>query len=845
MRNAMTVDEPLTRLSAILSDQAPLLLAAGVALVSLGLYLGAGQFGLPLVASGTTMASLAGIGRMIGISGAVGGSGRRSDLMLATGHDPTPCFGTTKDGEIWFLNPAAKDRFASVAGQSLTIALGGIFAEPASALRRLQDKALAVGATRHDAVTKSGAVRLTVVDLNDDGFLWRFDEATTPSGPADAVVHLPLMTVDNSGAVTFANDAMHLLLGQKVKHIDRVLTEFPPPSGSICSVTTITGSLPMRVVAIDGGGTGQQLVFLPPDDGAWQPSEGASAATEDLPVGLLELAADGHIASANRLARELLLLGDDTDLAGVTLSDRLEGMGRPVRDWLDEAAKSRGLSKPEVLRVRSDEAELFLKITLGRAPGRGPVRLIAVLNDATELKTLEAQFVQSQKMQAIGQLAGGVAHDFNNLLTAISGHCDLMLLRHDQGDSDYGDLVQIHQNANRAASLVGQLLAFSRKQTLQPQIIDLRDTLSDLTHLLNRLVGERITLTLHHEVGLPTIRADRRQLEQVIMNLVVNARDAMPEGGEIRVETMERILGDGLTRDRAKVPPGRYVVVKVEDHGTGIAPDKIGKIFEPFYTTKRTGEGTGLGLSTAYGIVKQSDGYIFADSAVGCGTVFTLYFPAHDQPAEVRSPPPVAGRASVGIPRTISRPPPANGRAFAQATASMNAGRASHFVPAAAGAVSGMALTNQDPLQPALTGTEASNAVGSAAAAVPDLVPGEGGVVLLVEDEAPVRAFASRALRMRGYTVIEAENAEEALATLQDPALKVDVFLTDVIMPGMDGPTWVRLALQDRPNVKVIFVSGYAEDSFGEEQARIPNSVFLPKPFSLSELTATVQDQLN
>ena len=163
--------------------------------------------------------------------------------------------------------------------------------------------------------------------------------------------------------------------------------------------------------------------------------------------------------------------------------------------------------------------------------------MIAVLNDATELKTLEAQFVQSQKMQAIGQLAGGVAHDFNNLLTAISGHCDLLLLRHDQGDPDYGDLVQINQNANRAAALVGQLLAFSRKQTMQPEIMDLRDTLSDLAHLLNRLVGEKVRLTLKHDPILPQVRGDRRQLEQVMMNLVVNARDAMPEGGEIVVET--------------------------------------------------------------------------------------------------------------------------------------------------------------------------------------------------------------------------------------------------------------------------------------------------------------------
>ncbi len=372
-------------------------------------------------------------------------------------------------------------------------------------------------------------------------------------------------------------------------------------------------------------------------------------------------------------------------------------------------------------------------------------------------------------MQAIGQLAGGVAHDFNNLLTAISGHCDLLLLRHDAGDPDYADLSQIAQNANRAASLVGQLLAFSRKQNLQPQTLDLRDCLSDLTHLLNRLVGEKITLVLDHDPDLKYVRADRRQLEQVLMNLVVNARDAMPGGGKIEITTRTRHLSAPLHRDRAVVPPGDWVEVQVADAGTGIAPDKLPKIFEPFFTTKRTGEGTGLGLSTAYGIIKQTGGFIFADSEVGRGSTFSLMFLAHDAPAVTASP----------------------------------------AAPEAPGA----------------------HAQGE-------------GVILLVEDEAPVRAFASRALRMKGYTVIEAENAEDALQLLGDPSLIVDLFVTDVIMPGMDGPTWVRKALEDRPDTGVVFVSGYAEDHFADDQARIPNSTFLPKPFTLTDLVATVHSHL-
>lgn len=490
----------------------------------------------------------------------------------------------------------------------------------------------------------------------------------------------------------------------------------------------------------------------------------AAVSFENLPVALVGVDADGSVSHSNRAARAILgEIEPKTHLA-----DLLDGLGRPLSDWLSDVLTGRSEGRPEVLRARTDLNETYLQVSLSR-DGRGG--LVAVLSDATAMKTLEAQFVQSQKMQAIGQLAGGIAHDFNNLLTAITGHCDLLMLRHDKGDPDYADLDQISQNANRAAALVGQLLAFSRKQTLKPQVIDLRDTLADLTHLLNRLVGERITLTFEHDPALRPIRADRRQFEQVVMNLVVNARDAMPEGGEITIRTDNLFLDGGLARDSASIPPGEYVRVRVTDQGCGIPPEKLEKIFEPFYTTKRTGEGTGLGLSTAYGIVKQTGGYIFCDSKLACGTEFSLYFPAHDASQLVTAPSPLVGRR----------------------------------VPSGAAT----------------------------------------GVVLLVEDEAPVRSFARRALTLQGFDVIEADSAEAALEKLQDADLKVDVFVTDVVMPGMDGPTWVRRALQDRPGTRVVFVSGYTDDIFAEGRAPIENAVFLPKPFSLTELTALVQQQMD
>ncbi len=683
-------------------------------------------------------------------------------------HDAAPSFTTDVDGEIGFQNRAAFDRFGARGGQTLTRALGEMFANPGAVLTRLQSKAAALGAAREDLVTRRGHVRLSVHQVGRDGFLWRLEDmAERPTGGRGAeTISLPMLTASKSGTILFMNEAARRIVGERVRTLDRIFTELPLRSGDEHEIATPEGSLRCTVAEIEGPGGRDEIYLLPLATGRQSARDPASF--EALPVALMRLMADGRVTAVNRAARALM--GEIPPEA--RLGDLLEGLGRPVEDWVADALTGRADRRPEVLRARRGDREVFLQVTLSRVVEDGLPSLVAVLSDATQLKTLEAQFVQSQKMQAIGQLAGGVAHDFNNLLTAISGHCDLLMLRHDKGDPDYADLDQISQNANRAASLVGQLLAFSRKQTLKPRIIDLRDTLSDLTHLLNRLVGEKVILTLSHDPELRPIRADKRQLEQVIMNLVVNARDAMPGGGEIRIDTTNVSLTEDLKRDRAAVPRGDYVVVKVTDEGTGIAPDKLTKIFEPFYTTKRTGEGTGLGLSTAYGIVKQTGGYIFCDSVIGSGTCFTIYLPAHDQIAEPEA--------------EAERPAPTADLVAEPATAT----------------------------------------------------------ILLVEDEAPVRAFASRALKLRGYTVFEAENAEEALELLADQNLKVDVFVTDVIMPGMDGPTWVSIALKTRPDTAVVFVSGYAEDVFRDGRPPVPNSIFLPKPFSLSELTATVQNQL-
>ncbi|MCA0873728.1 response regulator [Seohaeicola saemankumensis] len=680
--------------------------------------------------------------------------------------DAAPSFVADEDGAILTRNAAAADRFSDSGDATLAATLRSVFANPQAVLYRLQCRSRIGGNAREDVITRRGHVRLAVHRLGDNGYLWRVEDVPDRSGgPRGAEVFaVPMITVGRSGALLFMNDAARQLIGTREKSLDHVFPDQPVRPGEINRLNTSEGPVDVIVAERDGQAGRRELYFLAVTTQTATPPE----AFETLPVPMIKLEPGGKILKVNRLAGDLLGVEITTD---TVLSDLMQGLGRPVTDWLRDTALGVAHQKSEFLRLTRPDKEVFVQVSLSRVSEDGGTVLIALLNDATELKSLEAQFVQSQKMQAIGQLAGGIAHDFNNLLTAISGHCDLLLLRHDQGDQNYGDLVQINQNANRAAALVSQLLAFSRKQTLRPEVLDLRDTLSDLTHLLNRLVGEKVTLTLSHDPVLRPIRADKRQLEQVLMNLVVNARDAMPQGGEIRIETEVLTLETPLTRDRATVPPGDYVTVKVSDKGTGISPDKLQKVFEPFYTTKRTGEGTGLGLSTAYGIIKQTGGFIFVDSVPGEGTEFTLFFPAFEP------------EASDIVVKPVATPSP---------------------------------------------------------------VPQHGeGVVLLVEDEAPVRAFASRALRLRGYTVLEADSAEDALRLLEDPDLTVDVFVTDVVMPGMDGPSWVRLALKDRPLVRVVFVSGYAEGAFGETGPSVPNSVFLPKPFSLNQLTETVHQQLH
>lgn len=416
-----------------------------------------------------------------------------------------------------------------------------------------------------------------------------------------------------------------------------------------------------------------------------------------------------------------------------------------------------------------DDGEAY--VALRAKPLAGSSNRILYLTDISKRHLLETQVLQSQKMQAVGQLAGGVAHDFNNLLTAMTGFCDLLLQRHRPGDQSFGDVMQIKQNANRAANLVRQLLAFSRQQTLIPRVIDLSDTLADLSQLLRRLIGETVSLELIHGRDLKPVKVDAGQLEQVLINLVVNARDAMPSGGTISMRTANITTVKPMRRGDEVMPAGSYVVVEVIDTGVGIAAENLTRILEPFFTTKEVGRGTGLGLSTAYGIVKQFGGYMFIDSTINVGTTFAIYLPAWLGAAEVED-------EVVGLGPSTD-----------------------------------------------LTGT---------------------GTVLLVEDEDPVRLFAARALRGKGYTVLEARSGEAALDMLDEPDQQtIDLLITDVVMPGIDGPTLVKRVRGSRPNLPVICISGYSEDALRQRIADTTGITFLPKPFSLKQLAGAVKSGIS
>ena len=644
-----------------------------------------------------------------------------------------------------------------------------------------------------------GALRLDAVlcrtGRSEDYLLWRFSPVRQPSALDD--VHRLLIgeagrqlgeagimavMIGGEGRIRAANGAFLL---RAAGRIDANITgrDFAAhmrvdDKGRLFLAREESGGIPLRLLQVPlkraaqsaGAQDGPMLLLLIDVPAGHAGGTSALSYIETL-VSLLPFG----LAMADRDGRVLFMNKAFSRAAGVKPEEKPSYPGdlvvredqAAVADAVRRFAVGPQMSGDVAVRMRNQPDEP-IALSLAGVRGLGEAAVLLSLKDNSEESKLKRQVAQATKMQAIGQLAGGVAHDFNNILTAIIGHCDLMLMRHTPGDSDYDDIQQIKSNSNRAAGLTRQLLAFSRQQTLRPQILQLPDIVADVSNLLKRLLGESVKLEVSHGRNLGAVRADPGQLEQVIVNLAVNARDAMPEGGTLNIQTYGVPAAKVREMRSDILPPADYTAVRVSDTGLGIPPDILSKIFEPFFTTKELGKGTGLGLSTVYGIVKQSGGFIFAESELGRGASFVIYLPVYqgadvDQAAQPKAP------------------------------------------------------------------ARRSETWGT-------------GTVLLVEDEDMVRAVAERALSRQGYKVLTANDGEQGLEVLGGDE-KIDLLISDVVMPNMDGPSMVARARASHPDLPVLFMSGYAEEQL-RKSIDIANVAFLPKPFSVSQLAEAARDAL-
>ena len=737
---------------------------------------------------------------------------------------PDAAFVTDAQGVIGFANAAYVARFAGGGRSPLQVFLDGAEDDEAveSELNRLKTQAR-VGGTAHAELRarfldgRIGWFEVTVAPIASvrGGAVWQLVDITDSRQLRGVIeagrtmlfeffdgVPFGLYSVDESGRFLMINETLAGWLGASPEALineraciedflvtsdDATRVPFDPQApgeGREVILNGRQGRLTYAAISqtIEGSGPSRRTCSVVRDLAPDRAREEALIRArqrfqrffEIAPVGIALIDTHARFKEVNP-ALEKLLLAETEHLVGRNLMEFvIEDDQVPAAERLAQIVKGTALDRPLELRVRTGASDKTLALFASRLDTvEGSIAgLILHFIDLTEQKNLELQFAQSQKMQAVGQLAGGVAHDFNNLLTAMIGFCDLLLLRFRPGDLSFADIMQIKQNANRAANLVRQLLAFSRQQTLQPRVIDIGEVLSELSHLLNRLLGENVELKMVQGRNLGTVRVDQGQLEQVIINLAVNARDAMPGGGTLTIKTSNVERTEATQRELEVMPAGAYVLIEVTDNGTGIPREIVGRIFEPFFSTKEVGSGTGLGLSTVYGIVKQTGGFIFVDSTVGVGTRFSLYLPQHVRKEGEAPPLPVLDPLEVAAPRD-------------------------------------------------LTGA---------------------GTILLVEDEDPVRLFSARALRNKGYTVVEAKSGEAALQIIQAGAEKIDLIVTDVVMPRMDGPTLIKQVRETKPDMKVVFISGYTEDTFRKRIGDDSDIHFLAKPFSLKQLAFKVKE---
>ena len=524
---------------------------------------------------------------------------------------------------------------------------------------------------------------------------------------------------------------------------------------------------------------------------------------KNFPVGIIFFAQDGKVINSNDEAVKMLQLKANKN---DNLFDRLDEENKDILQKAIKDTSPRQASNTEIKHQFHTLNCYVYKLNL-----EDKVSFILYALDVTKQKNLEMQFTQAQKMQAIGQFAGGVAHDFNNLLTAIIGFTDLLLQKHGIGDPSFADLIQIKQNANRATSLVRQLLAFSRQQPLMPKLIDITENFIDLNQMLKRIIGERIKLVFNHGSDLGYVKVDPNQFAQVIVNLVVNAKDAMNGEGTITISTKSYHMTEKYVFVGDVIPAGDFIEIDVADNGCGIPPENLGRIFDPFFSTKENiiGSGTGLGLAMVCGIVRQTEGFIKVNSKVGEGTTFSIFLPKFEKPEEDKNSNvdkemvDASGQPILKVQETLAAPANVNQKIIMGLNVTHTIDR------------NNFAYSKGD--KPAR--------------------------ILFVEDERAVRTFAVRALRKKGYEVVDSDSAENALEILQEDK-NFDLLLTDMVLPGLSGAQLINQVKQMLPDVAVILASGYSEDIAQKEVSNSHEFEFITKPYSLDDLTAKVFEVL-
>ena len=686
--------------------------------------------------------------------------------------------------------------------------------EAAAAIFRLHHLAAGMETAEEtiDLVTPQSELmryRLQVSRLDRDSTLWQVIEAPMDrSVGQDVLAEAPvgLFTVAKDGRVLATNDVLLRWLGGEDTSAPTTLSSFiedpsalldspaepgrtvrtdtrlitrkgvVTPTVMVANWYTLNSGDIVASVALYGHSTLARGDAAHPAGAA---SEFETQSYSAAPVAVLKLEGThiglSKIVSANPAFTKMRGRGDAVgkNFADVFTDNQTE------HRFLDRAVEQTTPDIPFDGTLKNDISNLPVSVYIVH-DAQNPTQSHAYLVNVSARKMLEDQLVQSQKMQAIGQLAAGVAHDFNNLLTAIRLNADELLQRHPVGDPSYPELQNINTTGARAAALVKKLLTFSRKATRRMERLDVTDTLSDMVVTLRQTLGERAQLKMIHARGLPPVMADKSQIDTVLMNLCVNARDAMEEqgGGTITIRSAlllrASVEDSQLSEALNAISADDFVVISVEDTGTGMPDEVKSKIFEPFFTTKEQGKGTGLGLATVYGIVQQTGGHLTVESTVGKGTAFKIYLPAAGPATE-------AEIAAEEKPKAPVRKPA-------------------------------------------------------------DLA-GQGNI-LFVEDEASVRGIAAKALRKKGYRVVEAEDGEEALEILEETETPFDLMISDVVMPGMDGPSLLRAGRALLGDARIVFISGYAEEEFSDLLSEEPDVTFLPKPFTFAELAEKVKSEI-